>query len=138
MASPQFTEAVQKAIEEAFQTAKDRLHTEVTDNHLLRSLLLESGGYFRSIIEKVGLDPLLLEPRLESALQSLPTFSEPGTAPQVSTGLQKKIQLAEKQAKALSTMQALIAELKNLEAKGFDLQQFNRFMESWTKANGKN
>ncbi|OGN56483.1 MAG: ATP-dependent chaperone ClpB [Chlamydiae bacterium RIFCSPHIGHO2_12_FULL_44_59] len=101
MASPQFTEAVQKAIEEAFQTAKDRLHTEVTDNHLLRSLLLESGGYFRSIIEKVGLDPLLLEPRLESALQSLPTFSEPGTAPQVSTGLQKKIQLAEKQAKAL-------------------------------------
>ena len=44
--APQFTEAVAKAIEEAFQYAQAKSHTEVTENHLLRSLLLEPQGLF--------------------------------------------------------------------------------------------
>ncbi len=43
----------------------------------------------------------------------------------------------QKEEKALNTMQELITKLSSLESKGFDLQQFNRFMESWVKANGK-
>lgn len=99
---PQFTEAVQKAIEDAFQFAQEKHHTEVTENHLLRSLLLESGGYFNSISEKVGLNPQVLYSKIEEALTSSPTFSEPGTSPQVSVSLQQKVQAAEKQAKSFN------------------------------------
>ncbi|MDD5162714.1 MAG: tyrosine-type recombinase/integrase [Candidatus ainarchaeum sp.] len=44
---------------------------------------------------------------------------------------------SDKNENALATMQTLISEVKQLEAKGFDLQQFNKFMESWAKANTK-
>jgi len=47
----------------------------------------------------------------------------------------QKIKEAEKQVKALETMQSIIGELKNLERKGFDIQQFNSFMQSWSNQN---
>ncbi len=50
----------------------------------------------------------------------------------------KMIKESEKQGKALEAMQTMVSELKTLERKGFDVQQFNRFMESWVKENGKN
>lgn len=49
----------------------------------------------------------------------------------------KMIKEVERQSKALNTMQEMITKLNSLENKGFDLQQFNRFMESWAKTNGK-
>lgn len=99
--APQFTEAVQKAIEDAFQYAQVNNHTEVTQNHLLRALLLESSGYFNAIIQKIGLDPSLLLNQVEGSLNALATFSTPGTSPQISSGLQEKVQSAEKFAKSL-------------------------------------
>ena len=98
--APQFTEALTKAIEEAFQYAQSKSHVEVTENHVIRSLLLDKQGYFSTIATAVGLDPAALLKQAESSLESLPTFSGTGGSPQVSMSLQQKIQEAEKIAKA--------------------------------------
>ena len=44
-----------------------------------------------------------------------------------------KIKESEKQVQTLETMQALISELKRLEDRGFDIGQFNSFMQDWSK-----
>lgn len=92
--NPQFTEAVTQAFEEAFQYAQAHRHVEVSENHLLRALLLDSQGYFSSIIIAVGLDPSLLLNQVETALKVLPTYSGQPTAPQIAVGLQQKVQEA--------------------------------------------
>ncbi len=97
--APQFTEAVTQAIEEAYQYAQTNSHVEVNENHLLRSLLLDPQGYFSSICTSLQLDPTLLLNEIETTLRSLPTYSGAPQAPHVATGLQHKIQEAEKLAK---------------------------------------
>lgn len=98
--APQFTEAVTQALEEAFQYAQAKSHVEMTENHLLRALLLDPQGYFSSIATAAGLDPSLLLNQIEAALHALPTYTGSPSAPQVAGGLQHKIQEAEKTAKA--------------------------------------
>lgn len=49
----------------------------------------------------------------------------------------KKIKETANQTMALQTMQTLISELKNLENKGLNIQQFNQFMQEWTKEKQK-
>jgi ATP-dependent Clp protease ATP-binding subunit ClpB len=97
--APQFTEAVTQALEEAFQSAQTKSHIEVTENHLLRALLLDPQGYFSSICQSVHLDPSLLLSQIDSSLDSLPTYTGAPQAPQVAVGLQQKIQEAQKWAK---------------------------------------
>ncbi len=97
--APQFTEAVTAAFEEAFQYAQSRTHVEVSENHLLHALLLDSSGYFSSIISALGLDGTLLLNQVETALESLPTYSGPQQPPQISVGLQHKVQEADQFAK---------------------------------------
>jgi ATP-dependent Clp protease ATP-binding subunit ClpB len=99
--APQFTEAVTQAIEEAFQYAQGNHHVEVTENHLLRALLLDSQGYFATLISAIGLDPSLLLRQVETAIGSLPVYSGESSSPQIAVGLQHKIQEADKFAKAL-------------------------------------
>ncbi len=98
--APQFTEALTQAIEEAFQYAQSKSHVEVTENHLLRSLLLDPQGYFSSLCSTAGLDASLLLNQTQTALAALPTYSGAPSAPQVAVGLQHKIQEAEKLAKS--------------------------------------
>lgn len=98
--APQFTEAVTQSFEEAFQYAQAKKHTEVNENHLLRALMLDPQGYFSSIIASVGLDPSLLLSQVENALASIPTYSGEPSPPQISLGLQHKVQEAEKFAKS--------------------------------------
>ncbi len=98
--APQFTEALTQAIEEAFQYAQSKSHVEVTENHLLRALLLDPQGYFSSLCSTAGLDASLLLGQIETALAALPTYSGAPSAPQVAVGLQHKIQEAEKIAKS--------------------------------------
>ncbi|MGB7977791.1 MAG: AAA family ATPase [Chlamydiales bacterium] len=98
--APQFTEAVTQALEEAFQYAQTHRHVELNENHLLRALLLDGQGYFASILSSVGLDGTLLLNQIETALGSVPTYSGEPSPPQISVGLQHKIQEAEKFAKA--------------------------------------
>jgi ATP-dependent Clp protease ATP-binding subunit ClpB len=98
--APQFTEAVTQAIEEAFQYAQANRHIEVTENHLLRALLLDPQGYFSSILYSIALDPSLLLNQTETAIRALPVYSGDPSPPQIAIGLQHKIQEAEKFAKA--------------------------------------
>lgn len=100
--APQFTEAVTQAIEEAFQHAQANKHTEIGDNHLLRALLIEANGYFANICQVVGMDPSLLLKQVESTLQEQPTYAGASQPPQVSLGLQQKIQEADRIAKSLN------------------------------------
>lgn len=97
----QFTEAVTQAIEEAFQYAQSKSHVEVSENHLLRSLLLDPQGYFSSIATAVGLDPSLLLNQVETAIASLPSYTGDTRAPQVAFALQQKIQEADRFAKTM-------------------------------------
>jgi len=98
--APQFTEAALHAIEEAFKYAQSQSHLEVNENHLLRSFLMDSKGYFYSICSSLNLDPSLLLRQVEDSLASSPKFTSGGASPQVSMGLQQKIQEAEKHAKS--------------------------------------
>ncbi|MBI3508625.1 MAG: AAA family ATPase [Chlamydiia bacterium] len=98
--APQFTEAVAQALEEAFQHATANHHIEVSENHLLRALLLEPDGYFSSICQTVGIDAALLLKQLETALDSLPTYTGQPSTPQIAVGLQQKIQKADQVAKS--------------------------------------
>ena len=98
--APQFTEAVSAAIEESFQSAQNKNNPEVTENHLLRSLLLDPEGYFTSICSSAAVDPSLLLNEIESALSHLPTYTGESKPPQVAVGLQQKILEAEKIAKS--------------------------------------
>lgn len=98
--APQFTEAVAAALQEAFQHAQTKSHVEVTENHLLRALLLDPSGYFTSICQTLHLDPALLFKQVEVALETAPTYAGTPDAPQINMGLQQKIQDAEKWAKA--------------------------------------
>lgn len=92
--TPQFTEAVSKAFEEAFQDAQKNNHVEVSENHLLRALLLDSQGYFSSIISTIGLDSSLLLNQLDIAIDTLPAYAGESKPPQISIGLQQKVQEA--------------------------------------------
>jgi ATP-dependent Clp protease ATP-binding subunit ClpB len=95
----QFTEAVTAAIEEAFQYAQSKSHTEVTENHLLRALLLDPEGYFGSICKALHLDSSLLLNQIETALEQVPAYTGPSSPPQIAVALQHKIQEADKIAK---------------------------------------
>ncbi|HSX38671.1 MAG TPA: AAA family ATPase, partial [Chlamydiales bacterium] len=96
----QFTEAVTAAIEEAFQYAETRRHTEVGENHLIRALLIDREGYFSSLCQAARIDPPLLLSQVETALETIPIYTGASQPPQISMGLQRKIQEAEKIAKS--------------------------------------
>jgi ATP-dependent Clp protease ATP-binding subunit ClpB len=93
--APQFTEAVSHALEEAFRYAQSKSHVEVTENHLLKYLLMDPKGYFSALCAALQLDPQLLLREIEVALEALPAYSGTPQAPQVSAGLQSRIQEAE-------------------------------------------
>ncbi|MFA6915771.1 MAG: ATP-dependent chaperone ClpB [Parachlamydiales bacterium] len=83
-----FTESAGQAIQKAFSEAQANKNTEVTENHLLLGFLEESEGYFNSLIENSGAEPLPLIEAVENELKRLPTFAGTGGEPQPSRGLQ--------------------------------------------------
>ncbi|MDE3046480.1 MAG: AAA family ATPase [Verrucomicrobiota bacterium] len=97
--APQFTEAVTQALEEAFQYSQSKSHLEVSENHLLRALLLDGQGYFASLCNAALIDPTLLLNQTDAALETLPTYTGSARPPQIAVSLQQKIMEAEKIAK---------------------------------------
>ncbi len=100
--APQLNEAVTKAAEEAIQHAKNHQHVQVSENHLIRALLLDAEGYFASICKALNLDPSLLLSQTESALATLPIFSEGDQTPQLSLNMQERLKAADQFAKQLN------------------------------------
>ena len=91
-----FTEAVTQALNEAVQYATEHRHIEVSENHLLRALLLEMEGYFASICSALNIDPRLLFNQATAFLENVPVYSGTPQAPQASVGLQQKLADAQK------------------------------------------
>ena len=92
----QFTEAVAKALEEAFALAEKMGQTEVSDAHLLYALLSEKDGYFRAIATGCQADPEDLAQKTLLFIQKLPTLeSSVSQKPSVGRSLELRLREAE-------------------------------------------
>lgn len=97
--TPQFTEAVQTALQTAFEKAQAFRHTEVGESHLLEALLEDPQGYFASFAEANHLNREEILQKLEATLKKLPTYQGTPKEPTVSMGLQAIFQEAQALAK---------------------------------------
>lgn len=89
-----FTEPVQQAIQNAIQIAQSKKHPQVTENHLLATLLDEPNGYFSTTLKRFG--PLnILRKNVQNNLDNNPTLTTPQDAPQISTLLQTILRQAQ-------------------------------------------
>lgn len=70
-----FTDAVQTALENAFQMAQQMNHTEITENHLLKAFLADPEGYFATTLSNLNGDPQKLLGEVDKALSKVATFS---------------------------------------------------------------
>ena len=86
-----FTESVTNALSSAVKDAETRHHTEVTEHHVLLAFFNVPSGYFNAVCEKLKLDPKPLINSLENKLKSLPTYSESGPTPPLSTRLNQHV-----------------------------------------------
>ncbi|MBS0648944.1 MAG: AAA family ATPase [Verrucomicrobia bacterium] len=97
--TPQLTEAVANALQNALQEASAQHYTEVTDAHLLMALLEDPQGYFSTFAESVSLNREDLLEQLETALKKLPTYEGSPREPVISSSLQSIFQEAQAIAK---------------------------------------
>jgi len=92
-----FTDAAATAIQTAFDEARERKNSEVSENHLLYGFLSDQAGYFSSLLSGINADPKRLLEQVSRDLKKLPTYAtETGQPPTPSTGLQNRIHEAEK------------------------------------------
>ncbi len=97
--TPQFTEAVQTALQTAFEKAQSFHHTEVNEAHLLEALFEDPQGYFSSFAESNHLNREEILKKLQATLKKLPTYQGTPKEPTVSMGLQTIFQEAQALAK---------------------------------------
>lgn len=97
--TPQFTDAVLEAINQAFELAEARKHTELSENHLLYALFQDDQAYFSMLAASIGLDISSLKRSLEQALSSLATFAGQPQKPNISSSLQNRFADAQEIAK---------------------------------------
>src|SRR5262245_31329510 len=97
--APQFTESVQEAFEKAILLAQEHRHTEISENHLLRSFFQDPQGYFSLLSSALNLHPETLLPQLESALKKLPAYTKEPEQPVLSAHLQSQIAQAQELAR---------------------------------------
>ena len=72
MNADRFTIMSREALERAQRIARDRSHQELRPEHLLASLLAETGGTISAVLQKLGVDGAALARATDSALASLP------------------------------------------------------------------
>jgi len=92
--NPQFTEPVAEALNKALQLARNKHHTQLTDDHFLLYLIEEPEGYFQTFANKHKLDAKALASALQKKIDHLPTYSGEPQDPGVASSLQKKIEEA--------------------------------------------
>ena len=73
--TPQFTEPLQQALQQAVESAKQNNHTEVTEYHLLHELYHDPSGYFPTLSSSLGMDISAVEKELESQLKKVARFT---------------------------------------------------------------
>jgi len=75
------TEKVQEAVRAAQSLAARYSHQQIDVEHLLLALLQQEGGLASAILEKAGVDPKLVQTRLEQELARWPKVSGPAAGP---------------------------------------------------------
>ena len=78
MRMDQFTIKAQEAIAEAQKSAEMNGQQQIEREHLLLALLRQDDGITRPILQKVGVDPVALETRIDAAVQNMPKVSGGG------------------------------------------------------------
>jgi len=78
MRMDQFTIKAQEAIAEAQRLAEQNGQQQIEKEHLLLALLRQDEGITRPIFQKVGIDPVALETRVDSMVASMPKVSGGG------------------------------------------------------------
>jgi ATP-dependent Clp protease ATP-binding subunit ClpB len=99
-----FTEKFQEALGAAQSRAVRHGHQQVDVEHLLAALLEQERGLTPSILNKMGIDTVLLKSRLEEELDRLPKVSGPSGSPDqvyVTGRLNRLLTQAEDEAKRL-------------------------------------
>ena len=70
-----FTQKMQEALQAAQDLASQSNHQEITNEHFLLSLLDQSDGITRPLLEKIGVQPNQLRNRLQTELHRKPRVS---------------------------------------------------------------
>lgn len=95
----QLTEAVQSAIQLAFEHAESEHQTEVSDLHLLVALLADPEGYFSTFANNLQLNRQEMIDKLNQSIKRLPRYEGPSKQPSISSALHSILQEAQTIAK---------------------------------------
>jgi ATP-dependent Clp protease ATP-binding subunit ClpB len=74
------TEKAQEAVRQAQSLAQRHGQSQIEAEHLALALLGQDGGVAARVLEKAGISPATLTPRLQQALDKLPRVSGPGAS----------------------------------------------------------
>ncbi len=97
MQPDRFTVKSQEAVAAAQQLATARHNPEVAPAHLLVSLLVQEDGLVVPILQKLGEDPAAIGAKAHEVIDALPTLSDAGEEPRMSTALAQTLRQAEKE-----------------------------------------
>ena len=75
------TEKAQDVMRDAQTQAQRQGHSQIESEHLAVALLEEDGGVASRVVEKAGVSPATLLPKLKQAVTRLPRVSRPGAQP---------------------------------------------------------
>lgn len=95
------SDAVQEALEKAFELAIQRKNPYVAENHLLKSILDNPDSLFCLLIREVKGNLDLLQSAVDEALSREPTITEGAQAPNISPNLQNLLLDARQEANQL-------------------------------------
>ncbi|MEK7851084.1 MAG: ATP-dependent Clp protease ATP-binding subunit, partial [Deltaproteobacteria bacterium] len=91
----------QEALQEAHSLAEKREHQQIEPEHLLFSLLEQSGGIIAPILKKLGADPGLIKERLEGEFRKFPKVYGVGSEVFISPRLKGILDAAQREADRL-------------------------------------
>jgi ATP-dependent Clp protease ATP-binding subunit ClpB len=96
MQADRFTVKSQEAVATAQVLAGQRHNPEITPAHLLVALLEQPESMAIPVLQRVDADPAAVTARAEEAVAALPTLSEGGAEPRMSSSLARVLQSAER------------------------------------------
>src|SRR5690242_5189263 len=97
MQADRFTVKSQEAVQAAQQLAAARRNPETAPAHLLVALLVQEDGLVVPILQKLGADPAAIGARAHELVEALPTLSDGGEDPRMSSTLAQTLRQAEKE-----------------------------------------
>jgi len=120
MDTGKFTIKVQEVLQAASSLASEPGHQEITPEHLLLALLKREEGTAASILGKLGANPEAIKQKLGEELNKLPRITGAGGVVYFSPSLNRLINLAWEEARALKdeflSVEHLVLALSEMEA----------------------